>query len=424
MQTPDHLLNAHYQDRYFDVVNAIAEAHHVYFEGCQLLSHLKAQQGRLKIGETGFGAGRVLLALIDFLAEQASHNPPESPWQIEFASVELHPLSPERLADLLNLFRPVEPGSSMGRWIDSVTAAYSQFDLSQFHGWQEQVINTPFATVTLRLWLGEALEMLTALESKQDLRDLWFLEGHGPKANPEIWRPEILQAVGRLTRVGGHCATFTVAGELRRELREAGFKTDRLPGIGGKKQVLRGTRRELGTGQREALQVVAYRPEWILQFQTLASEIRQACQLKSPELLLGIAHIGSTSVPGLAAKPILDIDLIISSRLHLPEMVQILTDLGYIHQGDKGIPGREAFADSTQSTRPSHHLYLCAVDSAPLHQHLLLRDYLRNQPERAAAYGQLKQDLAKRYPHDRSAYTGAKTQLINRLLAEARTSTF
>jgi tRNA 5-methylaminomethyl-2-thiouridine biosynthesis bifunctional protein len=70
----------------------------------------------------------------------------------------------------------------------------------------------------------------------------WFLDGHGPKKNPSIWRPELLLAIGEKTETGGACATYTVAGEVRRGLIAAGFSVEQRPGFGGKKAVLKGVK--------------------------------------------------------------------------------------------------------------------------------------------------------------------------------------
>jgi tRNA 5-methylaminomethyl-2-thiouridine biosynthesis bifunctional protein len=70
--------------------------------------------------------------------------------------------------------------------------------------------------------------------------DTWFLDGHGPKKNPDIWRHELLMAIGEKTKASGTCATFTVAGAVRRGLIDAGFSVEQHPGFGGKKSVLKG----------------------------------------------------------------------------------------------------------------------------------------------------------------------------------------
>ena len=98
----------------------------------------------------------------------------------------------------------------------------------------------PFGIVTLNLWIGEALEMVHALTIPCDA---WFLDGHGPKKNPDMWRRELLMAIGEKTVPGGTCATFTVAGAVRRGLIDAGFSIEQRPGFGGEKAVLKGLKR-------------------------------------------------------------------------------------------------------------------------------------------------------------------------------------
>lgn len=133
---------------------------------------------------------------------------------------------------------------------------------------------------------------------------------------------------------------------------------------------------------------------------------------------MSIEHIGSTSVVGLAAKPIIDIDVVISSRLHLKEVIEKLNSIDYVHQGNLGIPGREAFMWPEETRR--HHVYVCSVDTPNLHDHLIFRDYLRTHPKTVLAYSNLKRRLALKYRNDRDGYTNSKTEFINSILAKAR----
>jgi tRNA 5-methylaminomethyl-2-thiouridine biosynthesis bifunctional protein len=227
MLTPPYLVNEHYDDRYFDVVNAIEEAKQIFFEGTSIISML-AKRTRLSIGETGFGAGRLLIALMDYL-----DNSGMTDLAITYNSVELHPLSKERMASILEGFR-----KPAGHLIDQLLQAYSSIDTTR-PGWHQIQLTRPFGTITLNLYIGEALEMVNALAAPCDT---WFLDGHGPKKNPDIWRPELLMAIGEKTASGGACATFTVAGAVRRALASAGFSIEQVPGFGGKKAVLKGVK--------------------------------------------------------------------------------------------------------------------------------------------------------------------------------------
>ena len=131
-----------------------------------------------------------------------------------------------------------------------------------------------------------------------------------------------------------------------------------------------------------------------------------------------IEHVGSTSVPGLPAKPIIDMDVVIESADQLEDVEARLAEIGYQPRGDLGVTGRYAF-ESPAGLR-DHHLYVCAGDNAELHRHLAFRDYLRRHPEEAAAYGLLKQSLAQAHPFDREAYTEGKTHWIKRALQLAK----
>ncbi|KAK3190950.1 hypothetical protein K4F52_002898 [Lecanicillium sp. MT-2017a] len=111
-----------------------------------------------------------------------------------------------------------------------------------------------------------------------------------------------------------------------------------------------------------------------------------------------VEHVGSTSVPGLAAKPIIDIDVVISSRQKLSEVIPALATLGYHHQGDLGISGREAF--TTPKNVPRHNLYVCDRNSRELRRHVAFRDYLRQNEETVRKYGELKKTLAVQFSND------------------------
>jgi GrpB-like predicted nucleotidyltransferase (UPF0157 family) len=169
--------------------------------------------------------------------------------------------------------------------------------------------------------------------------------------------------------------------------------------------------------------VVAYDPNWPVWFAALARVYAGA----RGHVAIAVEHVGSTSVPGLAAKPIIDIDVVIPSAAALPEIQARLDAIGYHHRGDLGLPGRESFKregedvprDGSGRHWPLHHLYVCARDSRELQRHLRFRDWLRTHPDDAAAYGLLKQRLAELHADDRDRYTDAKTKFIEGILAEA-----
>lgn len=133
-----------------------------------------------------------------------------------------------------------------------------------------------------------------------------------------------------------------------------------------------------------------------------------------------IQHVGSTAVPGLAAKPILDIDIIIEDKSLLTGVSAKLEQVGYINRGDQGIPGRFAFRQQSLSTPETpdrqiwmeHHLYVCYADSLALKNHLLVRDALLQDAERMTQYAGLKMQLAGTPGITREEYTRQKTFFI------------
>ncbi|HEX2865027.1 MAG TPA: GrpB family protein [Deinococcales bacterium] len=159
------------------------------------------------------------------------------------------------------------------------------------------------------------------------------------------------------------------------------------------------------------IQVVPHDPAWPRTFERLREPIAAALA----GLPATVEHVGSTSVPGLAAKPVIDID-VIAPHAALPEVVERLEGLGYVHRGNLGIEGREAF--QAPDGLPEHHLYACRAGSLAVHNHLALRDFLRGHPDRAREYGELKVRLAADHPHDIDAYIEGKTALIVSVLAE------
>lgn len=164
---------------------------------------------------------------------------------------------------------------------------------------------------------------------------------------------------------------------------------------------------------RAPIVVADHDPGWPALFERLARPVREAVA----DLGARVDHVGSTAVPGLAAKPIVDIDVVVPAPSDVPEAIERLRALGYVYQGDKGIEGREAFLGPPGA--PVHHLYVVVDGNGPHTDHLRFRDHLRNHPETAEEYAALKRDLARRHGCDRIAYTEAKTAFIAAALGAA-----
>jgi len=159
--------------------------------------------------------------------------------------------------------------------------------------------------------------------------------------------------------------------------------------------------------------VVAYDPDWPRLFDELRGRVVTALG----ELAVVIEHVGSTSVPGLAAKPIIDMDVVIPSPADVPAAITRLAAIGYRHKGNLGILEREAFAPPPGSQ--SHHLYVCPLGSEEFRRHIAFRDYLRAHPEEAREYGACKQAAADRFRDDRAAYMLAKHELVAAMVQRA-----
>lgn len=160
--------------------------------------------------------------------------------------------------------------------------------------------------------------------------------------------------------------------------------------------------------------VEAYDEAWEQNFISVKTELCEALG----DLALRIEHVGSTSVRGLSAKPILDIDVVIRDYSLLGAVVRALEKIGYRHEGDLGIPGREAFKYEGKEHLKKHHLYVCPQDSAELRRHLAFRDYLRAHPEAVREYGRIKEEGAKLYPDDIDGYIAYKSPFIERIYKE------
>jgi GrpB-like predicted nucleotidyltransferase (UPF0157 family) len=152
--------------------------------------------------------------------------------------------------------------------------------------------------------------------------------------------------------------------------------------------------------------VEPYNPSWPSWFNRLDAYFRSALG----DLALRIEHVGSTSIPGLTAKPIIDVDIVIEPRT-FDSVKTALARAGYEHEGDLGIPDRDAFKPADPeivSTYPNHHPYVCSTESQELARHLLFRDFMRNSPEYVKQLSELKHDLCLRFDNDRDAYIDSK----------------
>lgn len=149
-----------------------------------------------------------------------------------------------------------------------------------------------------------------------------------------------------------------------------------------------------------------YNPEWKNEFERIKNELLTVLSDK----IESIEHVGSTSVEGLSAKPIIDIDVVIWNNFK--EVKNLLESIEYIHEGDLGILGREAFSYKNKSHLMAHHLYVCNKNNEELHRHITFRDYLRQHEEDKNRYSSIKKEMALKYPEDIDSYIEGKQDVI------------
>lgn len=155
-------------------------------------------------------------------------------------------------------------------------------------------------------------------------------------------------------------------------------------------------------------------PKWFKEIKTfLGEKVSQTC--------IKIEHVGSTSILGMTAKPIIDLILVIKPQ-EFEEIKALLVERGYYHEGDKGIKSREAFDlkdVSVKSSLPRHHLYVCSEHSAELKKEIAFRDYLRQNEEYAKRLSKLKWSLAEVFNNDKEAYIEGKAELYREITERA-----
>ena len=164
------------------------------------------------------------------------------------------------------------------------------------------------------------------------------------------------------------------------------------------------------TPLRPPVRLVDYDPAWPAHFARLHAELRAALGA----LPAAIEHVGSTAVPGLAAKPVIDVMLGRPHGAPVAPYVEPLVGIGYEYRGEHGLPGRDYFTRAEPA--PPVHLHLVEEDGRLWRDHVGFRDRLRAQPGTAAAYAALKRELAARHAGARDAYTHAKGPFILEVL--------
>lgn len=162
--------------------------------------------------------------------------------------------------------------------------------------------------------------------------------------------------------------------------------------------------------------IVPYDPAWPREF----DREREAIERALGPLCVAVEHGGSTAVPGLGAKPVIDIFLGVRSLDETPALVQALASLAYsyVPEYEVALPSRRYFHKPRYAAH-THHVHAYAVDELRTRHELRFRDCLRADDATARDYEALKRELARRYAHDRDGYTHAKGAFIRAVLARA-----
>lgn len=170
-------------------------------------------------------------------------------------------------------------------------------------------------------------------------------------------------------------------------------------------------RAQHGYGPPVPVEVVPYSPDWPLRFEQVAEDLRVAlAEVRSAV----VEHVGSTSVPGLAAKPILDIDVVVGGE-EICDAVAALESINYVHRGDLGVRDRQAF--QAPDDAPRRNVYVCIRGTLHVRNHLAVRDVLRARSDLRDEYAAVKMALAADPSMDIDAYIARKSAVLQQVLA-------
>jgi GrpB-like predicted nucleotidyltransferase (UPF0157 family) len=256
---------------------------------------------------------------------------------------------------------------------------------------------------------------LTGPDSRVRAQVMWLAAGDSIGRHPT--------AVQQLFAVVAGAAVVTGADGLERALGvgqaamwDVGEDHDARSVDGCTALCIEGTFAMWATEVTKEIVVEEWSPVWSAWFDQLHGLVWPAVS----SCALRIDHVGSTAVEGLAAKPIIDMDVVCAVEEDVPKVVAALRGAGYLWRGDLGIEGRQAFRLMEDDGRPPHHLY-CVVEGNQAHRdHLDLRDLLRGDADARRRYADLKRANVEAAGGDMDRYVALKHDLVTELLAQAR----
>jgi len=159
------------------------------------------------------------------------------------------------------------------------------------------------------------------------------------------------------------------------------------------------------------VEVVPHDPRWQEVFRIESKRVADALG----EIVVTIHHIGSTAIPGIYAKPIIDILVEVQDITQVDEQSSAMESLGYEVMGEYGIPNRRFFRKDNLAGVRTHHIHIFEVGSAQVKRHLAFRDYMIAHPEVAHRYSELKRELAREHPLNIDAYMDGKDGFIKEI---------
>jgi GrpB-like predicted nucleotidyltransferase (UPF0157 family) len=159
--------------------------------------------------------------------------------------------------------------------------------------------------------------------------------------------------------------------------------------------------------------VAPYNEEWPRLYEAEAHKLKKVYG----DEVIEIYHIGSTSVPGLSAKPIIDMMPIVKDISKVDDYNQAMMEIGYEPRGENGIVGRRYFQKGNE--KRTHHVHIYEEGSQEIERHIAFRDYLQADPEMVLRYGTLKEELVKLYPYDIDSYIREKGKLVKEIEEKA-----
>ena len=166
----------------------------------------------------------------------------------------------------------------------------------------------------------------------------------------------------------------------------------------------------------DSIHVVPHNPNWQLEYKRESMRLTRMMGAN----LLAIHHIGSTAIPNIVAKPIIDMLIVVQTIEQVELHGAAMAAEGYLAFGENGIAGRRYFVKRGPGGERTHHVHVYARGSAQIERHLVFRDYLLAHPAEARRYGELKQSLAALHSNDRKAYQDGKDALVHELMQAAQ----